>query len=803
MRTIPFLIALATVGVTLSAQTTGIRTFVNGVPPQTQVFDIHVEYDRAISSAAILTPGIGGKAKLNGKVLDLLFNQAFPSGSSITISGQSTSDRMNIVKWWWTDRGNGQGKPGNPVKRTVIYKDRRTNRTTTSTIDIMGGDLRGDEAVISWPRPPLNRPAEDPYVIVNKRHHWGGPARLTGKVKVRMDARRFLSTAPRGMDRAKLLKNIQAAVKEWMDCADILKHRSVPRSGLGGIPQNHGPGLDPAVMAPGPSHRGAKGAKFRCVCDRECAAALIKYPRGIEIEVVTDVADKKPTQISMRWGGTPGRSLGWGPSQAGRGNAALRTTTVSGQVRMRSGNTKWHLADDTDRDGVITNKDTDVVPADSYDFYSIFKHEVGHVLCFNHAGANFCECDTTHGPAQPLGAGASSPNNDQSPYPTAHGDQDELGPEFVWFASDRPGGRGGMDIWQAAYVDGRWQVTNAGSDVNSSADELDPFVTSDGTTLYFSSNRGPGSDFDLFESSLDLFVDQWGPSAPLSGTVNTSADERHPSLPADMRTLYFDSDRPNGRGSNDIWVSEWVTGPADWSPAQNLGAPVNGSAEEGDPAISGDGNMLYFTSNRPGGRGGLDLWFTSRLPNGWNAPKNVGPRVNTKFDEFESALRLDDKFLAFSSNRPGGMGGTDLYQSPLLFHNSFHTFGTSCSGTTAFPYISHSGEATLGKNLTVELNNARANSAALLLIGFSRTNWLLLPLPFDLNPTWPGCTLLVSADFLLQLLTSGSGTANVPLPVPLVPELIGHHLFFQYMTLDPAATGGLTFTNGGEATIGG
>jgi hypothetical protein len=102
---------------------------------------------------------------------------------------------------------------------------------------------------------------------------------------------------------------------------------------------------------------------------------------------------------------------------------------------------------------------------------------------------------------------------------------------------------------------------------------------------------------------------------------------------------------------------------SDWTAPVNLGPIVNSAFNDIAPAISKDGLSLYFQSNRPGGVGGLDLWACqrARTEDPWGPPANLGPIVNTPSTEGSPAFSRDGHWMFFNSNRPGGFGGTDIW----------------------------------------------------------------------------------------------------------------------------------------------
>jgi len=98
----------------------------------------------------------------------------------------------------------------------------------------------------------------------------------------------------------------------------------------------------------------------------------------------------------------------------------------------------------------------------------------------------------------------------------------------------------------------------------------------------------------------------------LGATINTAANEQGPALSNDGLSLYFGSDRAGGFGIFDLWVSHRACVDCPWESPVNLGATVNTAASETEPSLSIDGHLLFFTSARPGGAGGQDIYLTRR-----------------------------------------------------------------------------------------------------------------------------------------------------------------------------------------------
>lgn len=165
----------------------------------------------------------------------------------------------------------------------------------------------------------------------------------------------------------------------------------------------------------------------------------------------------------------------------------------------------------------------------------------------------------------------------------------------------------------------------------------------------------------------------WSAPVNLGPIVNSSASDAGAFVSKDGLSLYFGSTRPGGYGGFDLWVSQRATVHDPWGSPKNLGPTINTSGNEQTPTLSLDGHRLYFASSRPGGFGGLDLYVSRRHNKrddlGWRLPVNLGSGVNSSAAERGPAPFEDDETgsvtLYFSSNRPGGLGGEDIYASTL------------------------------------------------------------------------------------------------------------------------------------------
>jgi Tol biopolymer transport system component len=146
------------------------------------------------------------------------------------------------------------------------------------------------------------------------------------------------------------------------------------------------------------------------------------------------------------------------------------------------------------------------------------------------------------------------------------------------------------------------------------------------------------------------------------GVASTGFAEVRLTLSPDGRTaLWFARNRPGGPGGYDIWMSRRAH--EAWSPATPVS--FNSDGRDFDPAFSADGRFVYFCSDRPGGRGGDDIYRVAVAGEGFGRPQHLGASVNSSGNEFAPMLSPDGSLLLFSSDRPGGPGGHDLFVARL------------------------------------------------------------------------------------------------------------------------------------------
>ncbi len=224
------------------------------------------------------------------------------------------------------------------------------------------------------------------------------------------------------------------------------------------------------------------------------------------------------------------------------------------------------------------------------------------------------------------------------------------------------------DLWivnldENGYYSDR-RILNA---VNSDYFDGQASLSVDGQVLYFTSNRPrqKGSkkrNMDIWFSTADEGT--WARPKRLGAPINTKADETFPSLSWNNRELFFS--RPDG-----IYVSAYAKNK--WQKPRKLPRTINSGHGETACAIHADDTTLYFSSKRPGGYGGYDIYMSQRKIKKkrrrarivWSKPVNLGRQINSPGDDLFVSIPAVNPSVFFSSTRPGGEGGEDLYQAGL------------------------------------------------------------------------------------------------------------------------------------------
>jgi len=204
--------------------------------------------------------------------------------------------------------------------------------------------------------------------------------------------------------------------------------------------------------------------------------------------------------------------------------------------------------------------------------------------------------------------------------------------------------------------------------INTPDNEYFPSLTVDGSMLVFTRQVLHMPDTVKLKNQEDLFLADWDSDAfrnirKMAFPINTAGNEGTQSISQDGRLMVFTAcSRPDTKGGCDLYYA-WRTG-TEWGIPVNLGYPVNTRYWESTPFLSPDSRYLYFASNRPGGKGGMDIWRSEKDPYGnWKEPVNLGIPVNTPGHEMSPVAGSDGRTLYFASDGHPGMGGFDLFRT--------------------------------------------------------------------------------------------------------------------------------------------
>ncbi|MCP4261397.1 MAG: hypothetical protein GY774_28430 [Planctomycetes bacterium] len=212
-----------------------------------------------------------------------------------------------------------------------------------------------------------------------------------------------------------------------------------------------------------------------------------------------------------------------------------------------------------------------------------------------------------------------------------------------------------VEVANADFIFG--EPMNLGPAINSTGSEFAPSITEDGLELYFVVVNRPGGfgSFDIWVSKRQTIQDEWKSAVNLGQGINSGSQETSQCISPDGLELYFSSNRSGGHGRLDLYMATRRTREGPWDKPVNLGPTVNSSYDEFRPQISSDGLSLFFSDNdwgnpvRPEGQGQADIWVTTRDSRQaeWGEPVNLGPLVNSSQHDVAPSLSADGLSLLF------------------------------------------------------------------------------------------------------------------------------------------------------------
>ena len=276
-----------------------------------------------------------------------------------------------------------------------------------------------------------------------------------------------------------------------------------------------------------------------------------------------------------------------------------------------------------------------------------------------------------------LGPPINSPAQEQNPTLSNGG----LSIYFVSNRTDLPGALGANDIWvsRRACVDCPWETpVNLGPVINSSSGDAGPELSVDGHLLFFTSSRPD----ELGSTDNDLYVSRradpkddfgWGHPVKLGADVNSTLSEFSPDFRENAElgsaNLYFQRGLAGGHPTNDLYYAAVTREGETRGPVRSAAELNDPTVADGSPTVGKDGREILFNSIRAGRLGTIDIWVSTRrsVHDPWSTPENLGPPVNIGgipgVGTRDPDLSFDGRLLLFESNRPGGVGGNDLWMS--------------------------------------------------------------------------------------------------------------------------------------------
>ncbi|MBL4655798.1 MAG: tetratricopeptide repeat protein [Bacteroidia bacterium] len=268
-----------------------------------------------------------------------------------------------------------------------------------------------------------------------------------------------------------------------------------------------------------------------------------------------------------------------------------------------------------------------------------------------------------------LGKQINSSYSDFSPLLTS--DQSQ-----IFFTSKKEGCIGGTedynseffsDIYTSKKVDWQWSYpNNLGNSINTDLNDIAAGLSLDGHELLIYREDYNATTGNIYWSHLvgDLWQnpEKLGKHSPTTD-INSEYSEKYACISPDENTIYFTSDRPGGFGGTDLYkIQKLPTG--EWGLALNLGDKLNTVFDESAPFMHFDGTSFFFCSNGHNSIGGFDIFTTTLNKNKeWDEPINIGYPINSTNDDIDFVLTPDKGTGYFASIRPGGFGGLDIYQA--------------------------------------------------------------------------------------------------------------------------------------------
>lgn len=215
-------------------------------------------------------------------------------------------------------------------------------------------------------------------------------------------------------------------------------------------------------------------------------------------------------------------------------------------------------------------------------------------------------------------------------------------------------------------------IKNMGPEINSSQPDYVPVITPDESAMYFTSRRtgSSGNKKDVYGAYYeDIYVsykykNNWQRAQNIEAPLNTETNDACVAISPDGQRMIIYRTTPN-EASGDLYLCKLGDGNK-WSTPERIGSEINSPYIETSACFSNDTSEIYFSSDRPGGYGGKDIYRIKKAPDGhWAMPFNLGPAVNTAYDDDAPFLHPDGVTLYFSSQGHNTMGEYDVFKCVL------------------------------------------------------------------------------------------------------------------------------------------
>ncbi|MCZ4407508.1 OmpA family protein [Cryomorphaceae bacterium 1068] len=220
------------------------------------------------------------------------------------------------------------------------------------------------------------------------------------------------------------------------------------------------------------------------------------------------------------------------------------------------------------------------------------------------------------------------------------------------------------DVYYSRSSGGEWSpLKNIGKDVNTSGHDAGSGLSPDGKTLFVFRGDVKGGG-DIYQSVYQN--NEWSRPKALYKTINTDAHESAAALSFDGQSLFFISEKEGGFGGKDIYEAQWDVEKERWGEAKNLGPVVNSPYDEDGVYMHPDGKTLYFSSEGHNSIGGNDIFYSEYDDGRWKTPVNLGIPINTPDDDVFFSVAADGRTAYYSSDREEGYGEKDIYRLTFL-----------------------------------------------------------------------------------------------------------------------------------------